>query len=152
MVSITNEERARRLRTKSFETIAKVDAMLAKQPSPDEDVVAVPEPPFDWRGEDEMSKWRREAAETDARRAAAKLEIKAIEDEGRRRAEAHELAVVEARAKAVADNNDAVLTDALRAMSAGLNAVIDRIEAIEKRLDHAESSKGVGRRAKSSAK
>jgi hypothetical protein len=143
-----DQERAQRLRQKSLATIARVDAML--RPPPEEDIVAVQEESFDWRTvqvEDQVEKWKREANETAARRAAARRQLKAVEDEGRGRAEAHELAVVEARAKAVADNNNAVLADVLKVISDGLNSMIDRIEALEQRLDRAETNnKDIARR------
>jgi hypothetical protein len=159
---MTDEKRAR-LRAESLATIARVDRTLAKQNvaqnAPKDGaqratkapVEAVQEPPpFDWRSipcEDEMSKWRREADEATARRQAFKQQLRAVDDERRQRAEAHQLAVIEAQAKAVAGTNDAVLADALKAIGDGLNSLVDRIEALETRLDHAESNdKDVSRR------
>jgi hypothetical protein len=158
MVTMTNEQRAR-IRAESLATIQRVDRALAQRSSDDDerDVQSLdtPGPPFDWRSvqvEDAIARYKREGNEATARREAFKQHLKSIEDEGRRRAEAHQLAVIEAQAKAVADTNDAVLADALKVIGDGLNSLIDRVETIERRLDHESIGKGVSRRAKSSAR
>jgi hypothetical protein len=129
----TDRERAK-IRAESMATIARVDRILAKQP--DEDIVAAAEPAVDWRPEDRVAKWKREGAEIDARRAAHKLHLAAIADSQRQRTLAYQIELARAAAPVITagGQHDAEIFAGFEEIAKIFNAVLDRIEALERHL------------------
>jgi hypothetical protein len=136
----TDRERAK-IRAESLATIARVDRIPADQPSHDEDIMAVAEPAVDWRPEDALAKWKREGAESDARRAAYKQHLAAIADSQRQRTLAHQIELTRASAPIVTGGeNDAEIFAGFEEIAKTFHHVLDRVEALERRLNQIETN------------
>jgi hypothetical protein len=128
-----------RIRARSRATIERADRILAKQP--DEEVVAAAEQPaVDWQPEDRLARWKREGAASDAARAAYKRHLAALADNQRQRTLQHQVELTRAATPVITagGQNDAEIFAGFEEVAKTFHHVLDRVEALERRLDQIE--------------
>jgi hypothetical protein len=136
----SDSERAK-IRAEASATIARVDRILANQPSHDENIVAVAEPAVDWHPEDPLAKWKREGAASDAARLAYKRHLAAIADSQRQRTLAYQVELARAAAPVtIGGQHDAEIFAGFEEVAKTFHHVLDRVEALERRLNQIETN------------